>query len=260
MSAAAPNPFAGKVGLVTGGGTGIGRATALALARAGADAVAVNYSSSDTAAEAAAAEIRALGCAASALRADVGDDAAARRLVTETIVAHGRLDFLVNSAGITRLVPYDDLAGVSDEDWAEIMRVNLFGAFHVARAAAPDLRSSGGAIVNVSSIADRRAVGSSLMYGSSKAALDSVTRALARALAPEVRVNGVAPGTVTTRWHANLAGEEAAAAHAEKESEIVPLGRVAGPDDVAQAILALLSAEFVTGETLVVDGGKHVLY
>lgn len=251
---------AGAVALVTGGATGIGRETCIALARAGVAGVAVNYSSSADAAEQTVARLGELRCPAIAVRADVGDDEQARELVRTVVHRFGRIDFLVNNAGITRLVPFEDLDALTDEVWEEIMRVNLLGAFHCARAAAPELRRARGSIVNVSSVAAYRAVGSSLAYGVSKAAMLGLTRGLARSLAPEVRVNAVAPGTVTTGWHAALAGEEAAQAFAAEEAAAVPLRQVAGPEHVAQVVVDLLFTELVTGETLIVDGGKHVLY
>lgn len=248
------------VAVVTGGGTGIGRAVTLALARAGAKAVVVNFSRSVAEAEATAAQSRALGCHARTIAADVADDLQVRAMAQRVLADLGRVDILVNNAGTTRVVDHADLDGLTDEIWHDVFDVNLLGAFHCARAFAPALRASGGAVVNVSSMSGYRAGGSSIAYGVSKAAMLQLTRNLAVALAPEVRVNAVAPGTVATRWQTNLHGEEGFARRAEREREVVPLRRTAEPEHVAQAVLGLLGMEAVTGETIIVDGGKHVTY
>ncbi|MFC6018799.1 SDR family NAD(P)-dependent oxidoreductase, partial [Plantactinospora solaniradicis] len=147
------------------------------------------------------------------------------------------------------------------EIWHDILDVNLLGAFHCARAFAPALRAAGGAIVNISSISGYRAGGSSIAYGVSKAAMLQLTRNLALALAPQVRVNAVAPGTVQhTRWQPNLHGEAGFAERAARERETVPLHQTAAPDHIAQAVLGLLAMDMVTGEALIVDGGKHITY
>jgi NAD(P)-dependent dehydrogenase (short-subunit alcohol dehydrogenase family) len=250
----------GAVAIVTGGGTGIGRAVSESLARAGARAVVVNYSRSEEDAEATAAALRELGCEGVPLRASVADDAAVRAMVADTVSRFGRLDVLVNNAGTTRFIPQQDLDAVTDEVWDEILSVNLKGTFHCARAAAPELRKTRGAIVNVASIAGLRASGSSIPYGVSKAALLQLTRNLAFALAPEVRVNAVSPGLVATRWFRQAFGEEAATAQEERLAAITPLGQVATAEHVAQAVMAFLAADQVTGEALVVDGGRHVTY
>ncbi|MDQ7908158.1 SDR family oxidoreductase [Phytohabitans sp. ZYX-F-186] len=254
-------PLAKAVAVVTGGGTGIGRAVTLALARAGARAVVVTYRRSAAEAEATAAQVRSLGCEAMVEAADVADDAQVRRMAERVVENFGELDVLVNNAGTTRAVDHADLDGLTDEIWHEVLDTNLLGAFHCARAFAPALRASRGAIVNVASISGYRAGGSSIAYGVSKAALLQLTRNLAVALAPEVRVNAVAPGTVAaTRWQPGLHGEEGFARRAAAEREVVPLRRTAEPEHVAQAVVGLLGMDLVTGEALILDGGKHVLY
>lgn len=247
----------GKVAVITGGGTGIGAAVAQDLAVKGAAGVVVNYLRSGDQAEATAARLREQGCKAEAVSADVSDDAAVRRMAEQVRHAHGRVDALVCCAGTTRWLPFPDLEALTGEVWEQIMGVNLMGAFHCARAFAPDLRATRGAIVNVGSIAGSRAIGSSIAYGVSKAALLQLTRGLAVALAPEVRVNAVAPGTVETRWHTERPGF---AERAAQEREVTPLRRTAQPSDVAAMVMALLEAQTVTGETLIGDGGKHLLY
>ncbi|SEG90859.1 3-oxoacyl-[acyl-carrier protein] reductase [Nonomuraea solani] len=250
----------GTVAVVTGGGTGIGAAVAESLARKGAAAVVVNYSRSSEAAQATVARLESLGCKAEAMAADVSDDAAVRRMAERVRAAYGRVDALVCNAGTTAWVPFPDLDGLTDEVWRDIMGVNLMGAFYCARAFAPDLKAARGAIVNVASIAGLLATGSSMAYGVSKAALLQLTKDLAVALGPDVRVNAVAPGLVATRWHIDRVGEQVFADMAAKEEAKAPLRRTARPEHIAQMVTALLEADMVTGEILVGDGGRHLGY
>jgi 3-oxoacyl-[acyl-carrier protein] reductase len=250
----------GTVAVITGGGTGIGRAVALDLARAGAAAVAINYSRSANEAEKTVAEVEAAGAAAKAIRADVAHESEARALIEEVAGKFGRLDVLVNNAGITRFIPFPDLDSVDEEVWDAILDVNLKGAYWCARAAAPHLKQARGAIVNIASIAALRGSGSSLPYGVSKAALTQLTRGLAVALAPDVRVNAVNPGLVATRWFREGVSVEAAETLEAAAAERTPLKRVATPEDVAQAVIGFLRMDFVTGQHLVVDGGLSVTY
>lgn len=239
-----------KVALVTGGGTGIGRATALLLARHGAD-VAVNFSQSKDEAEATAREIETLGRRAAAIQADVGDNNQARTLVEKTVAQFGRLDILINNAGYTEHIDLKDLASVTDHTWDRTFSVNVKGPFYCARAAAPHMQNAGeGVVVNVSSLAGTLARGNSIPYCASKAALDVVTRILARVLAPAIRVNAVAPGVVNTRW---VDGQTGFVRAAQMQT---PMRRIAEPEDVAEVILHLVtSCNFVTGQILPVDGG-----
>ena len=236
--------------LVTGGGTGIGRATALKLAERGAD-VAVNYSRSEAEARETVAEIEKLGRRALAVRADVAvlDDVTA--MVARTVQELGRLDVLVNNAGWTAFIDFKNLDELTDDVWDRTMAVNVKGPFFCARAAAPHMKQAGdGVIVNVSSMAGTLGRGSSIAYCASKAALNILTRTLSRVLAPEVRVNSVAPGVVTTRW---VADQKAFVRGAQMQT---PLRRVATAEDVAQVIVALIeNADFVTGQIVPVDGG-----
>lgn len=252
--------FDGAVAIVTGGGTGIGRAVCHALAARGASAVVVTYSRSAAEAEDVAAELREVGCRASAVRADVRDGDAVAAMIASTLADYGRIDILVNSAGATRLIPFKDLDAITDEDWDLVLDVNVRGTFTVTRAASAALRESGGSVVNVASIAGSRAIGTSIPYGVSKAGMLQLTRGLAAALAPEVRVNSVSPGSVVSRWLGDLVGEDVAAERWAKDAAVTPLGSVATPADVAEAIVALIGARFVTGQDIVVDGGKHLLY
>ena len=250
----------GAVAIVTGGGTGIGRAVSLALAHAGAKAVFVNYSRSSAEAEATARELVDLGCEGIAHQCDVAVDSDCREMVAQAVLRFGRLDVLVNNAGTTHHIPHPELESLTDQVWEEILAVNLRGAFQCARAAAPELKKSRGAIVNVASIAGWRASGSSIVYGVSKAGLMQLTRGLASALAPEVRVNSISPGLVATRWFRQKYGDEAADAQEQFMAQHTPLGEVATPEHVAQAVMGFLGMDLVTGENLIVDGGVHIAY
>ncbi len=248
----------GRAALITGGGTGVGRATALDLARRGCS-VAVNYSRSADDAEQTAADARALGVRAVAVQADVADDAQCRRLVETAVSELGRLDALVQSAGVTVFVPHADLDKVQTQDWEHLMAVNVMGVFQCARAAKGPLEQAGeGEIVNVSSVAGIAGVGSSIPYCASKAAVNNLTVTLAKALAPKIRVNAVAPGFITGRWLAGGLGDAYDAIKGAMEAR-APLGRVCDPEDVAAAILALITgSDLVTGQIVAVDGGMLI--
>jgi 3-oxoacyl-[acyl-carrier protein] reductase len=250
--------LSGKVALITGGGTGIGRACALALAHRGCKVV-VNYSRSHDEAEATVRDIEAVGSAAQAIAADVSDDAACRKLVDESVAAFGRLDILINSAGFTKFIPHNSLDDIDVEDWDRIFAVNVRGPFQMARAVKQAmLASGGGVIVNISSIAAYLGSGSCIPYCASKAALNNLTIALARALAPKIRVVGVAPGFVTGRWLEKGLGRAYERTKRGFE-EALPLGQVCTPETVADAVLGLLlGSDLVTGQTLVCDGGMMI--
>ena len=252
--------LAGRVAIVTGGGTGIGRATSLRLAKAGAKVVVVNFSRSGDDAEATAREVRQLGAEAMPYRADVADESQVKAMIAATADRYGRIDVLVNNAGTTHFIPHQDLDSLTDAVWNDILSVNLKGTFYCCRAAAPELKKTGGAIVNIASIAAHRASGSSIAYAVSKAGVVQLTRALALALAPEVRVNSVSPGLVSTRWFSSRFGDEAAAAQEETFAKQTPVQKIATPDDVARAVIAMLENDLITGQDLVVDGGKNILY
>jgi 3-oxoacyl-[acyl-carrier protein] reductase len=250
----------GRVAIVTGGGTGIGRAVSLRLAKAGARAVVVNYSRSGADAEATANEVTAAGSEGLAHRADVSDESAVKAMIAATTDRYGRLDVLVNNAGTTHHIPYPDLDALTEEVWNDILSVNLKGTFYVSRAATPELRKKKGAIVNIASIAGHRATGSSIVYAVSKAGVVQLTRALAFALAPEVRVNSVSPGLVSTRWSRQRLGDEVADAQEKSFASATPLGVIANADDVAQAVMAFIENDAITGQDIVVDGGRNIGY
>lgn len=239
--------------LVTGSASGIGRACALRLARAGYD-VTINYSRSADRARSTLEELSAFGGQHHAVAADVSDDAAVRELVA-TAARGGRLDALVNNAGTTSETPPDNLDDIDLDDWDRVFRVNVRGLVQVTRAAAPHLRASGGSIVNVASIVGLRPGPQPLAYASSKAAVISLTKTLSRVLAPEVRVNAVAPGWIAGEWMERTLGDNYDKLM-ERRAKLTPLRRNVTLDDVAESAYALLSSHrFVTGEVIVVDGG-----
>jgi NAD(P)-dependent dehydrogenase (short-subunit alcohol dehydrogenase family) len=247
----------GRVALVTGGATGIGKATATELAKAGAAAVAINYRAAKAEAEQLAFELRRAGVEAACLQADVKNDSDVRAMIGEVEQRFGRLDVLVNNAGVTQWIPISDLEALTDAVWDEILDVNLKGAFRCIRAAAPLLARTQGMAVNVASISGILApvTMSSLAYGAAKAALIYLTRALAVALAPDVRVNAVAPAFTDTAWLRDHYGDQYEQT-AARAAGTMPLRRVATPGDVARAVVSLVGgSDFVTGQTLVVDGG-----
>jgi len=241
----------GKVALITGGGTGVGRATALQLAARGYNVV-VNYSRSQDEAETTAAEASEHNVRAIAIQCDVADDAQVRAMIDRIQGEFGRLDVLVNNAGMTHFVAHTDLEAMTTDKWDEILAVNLKGPFFVSRAAIPLIRASGGgAIVNVASVAGLAGAGSSIAYAASKGGLITMTKSFARAFAPDIRVNAVCPGVILSRW---LDGREELIDAAIK---ITPLRKASSPDDIADAILFLAcDAGMMTGQALVVDGGR----
>jgi len=249
--------LSGRVALVTGGAGGIGGAVVSQLANAGIRGVAINYRQSAKAAEELVGKIERLGVKAVAIKANVQSDRDVREMVDNIQNQFGRLDILVNNAGITHWVKLSDLGALTDEIWDEILDVNLKGAFRCTRAAVPMLRQHGGMVINVSSISGILAPStmSSLAYGTAKAALIYMTRGLAVALAPEIRVNCVAPAFTDTPWMSSHYGTSYQQVIA-KAAECYPLRRIATPDEIAGAILGLITGgDFVTGQTLIIDGG-----
>jgi len=240
--------------LVTGSASGIGRVAALRLARAGYD-VAINYSRSAHAARHTLGELESLGGHHLAVCADVSDDAAVATLVATVGEAYGRLDTLVNNAGLTSQTPPDDLDAVDLAEWDRVFAVNVRGLFQVTRACAPRLRAAGGSVVNVASIVGLRPGPQPLAYAASKAAVVSLTRTLSRVLAPEVRVNAVAPGWIAGEWMQRTLGDNYERLM-ERRATWTPMKRNATEEDVAETIFSLITSNpFVTGETVIVDGG-----
>lgn len=241
-----------SVALVTGGGTGIGRAASLALAERGA-VVIVNYSRSCREAQETVQMIIDKGGRAAAMQADVSRDEEVRAMVCGIVQQYDTVDLLVNNAGITRHIPMDDLESATEEVWDELFDVNVKGMFNCARAVAPHMKKTRrGAIVNLGSIAGLTGLGSSLPYAVSKAAVHGLTKSLAKALAPDIRVNCVVPGAVATRW---WAGRE------EQMNRLAPqllLHRISTPADIAAMICAVLEQEAMTGQIITVDSGQSL--
>jgi 3-oxoacyl-[acyl-carrier protein] reductase len=243
-----------KVALITGSSSGIGAATARELARRG-WRVAINYASNQAAAEKMAEE-----CGnAIAVQGDVSRDDDCRRLARTVLDKFGAIDALVNNAGTTKVVPHDKLDGLTAEDFQRIFALNVIAPFQMVRACRDALKASHGAVVNVSSVASVLGTGSSVAYAASKAALETMSLSLARSLAPEVRVNVVAPGHTNTPWHVQMRGAERAAEVERRYESIAPLKAVSQPEDVADAIVWLIiGARRTTGEMICVDGGMHI--
>lgn len=249
----------GKVAIVTGAGTGIGRATCLRLAGHGWRVV-VNYSRSEAEANDTAAECNRLGGEAMAYKANVVEDSDCRRMAAAALERWGRIDGLVNNAGITKVAAGHDLEALSAEDFHTIYATNVVGAYQMTRAVAPAMKRGGkGSIVNVSSIVGLVGGGSSTAYAASKGALNTLTLALARGLAPEIRVNALCPSFVETRWVTGKMSAEAYANAKAAVEDVAPLRRICMPEDVAEAAVWFLEGgELVTGEVLIIDGGVHL--
>ena len=254
-----PDESARPSAVISGSATGIGAACARHLAAAGLNVV-VNYTKSAAEAEATAEACRALGVEAIVVRGDVGVDADCRALVAAALEAWGGLDVLVNNAGTTRFAEANDLESLTKDDFDEIFAVNVTGAYQLTRAAARYLKAvGGGAVVNISSHSGFSGIGSSMAYAASKGALNTLTLSLARALAPEVRVNAVCPGFVDTRWMAGKLGETEMADFRARAAEIAPLKLLVTADQVAEAVCWFaLGGRAVTGQLLVIDGGTHL--
>lgn len=242
----------GRVAIVTGGGRGIGRATVLRLAEAGADVV-VNYLQNEAAAEEVARQAREHGVKALAVRADVADLSQAAALVETTLERMGRVDLLVANAGIWEGAPVEEM---SEEVWDRVLDSNLKGTWAVCRAVVPLMKRAGrGSIVIVSSTAGQRGEAGYSNYAASKGGQISLTKALASELAPDIRVNSVAPGWVDTGLNDGVFSDDR---YKEKVVEGIPLKRVATADDVALSIVFLASdwARHITGEILNINGGS----
>lgn len=248
--------LAGKTALVTGGGSGIGLEVARLMAEGGAK-VAINYLPSDARGGTALAELKGKGLDVIGSPGDVGDADDASRMVLKAVEDLGQLDVLINNAGTpgrTTPVPISDLDQLTEDLWANLLNVNLMGVFRCAKAAAPALRASKGAIVNTASIAGFGAVASTMAYSASKAGVINLTKNLAHALAPDVRVNAVAPGVVESSWAIEWTPEKHAATIAT-----TPLKKVCTTTDVAELMIFLgFSGSMITGQTVSIDGGIYI--
>lgn len=229
-----------KVAIVTGGSSGIGEAAVNELRKRG-------------------WHVGVMARRNVEFEGDVSSDADCRRVAKAVLDKWGRIDALVNAAGTTKFVAHADLEGLSADDILGVFRVNLVGPFQMIRACAAALKASRGCVVNISSVASILGTGSSIAYAASKAALDTMSFSLARALGPEIRVNIVAPGYVRTPWQIAAHGAEGAAEQERRFAERAPLRVAAEPQDVAEAIAWLVEgARRVTGEIIYVDGGMHI--
>ena len=234
-----------KVAVVTGGTSGMGEAAAVELLRRGWNVAVMARKKAAT--------------KAFLVEGDVAQDADCRRVAESVLDKWGQIDALVNCAGTTKFVTHSDLEGLSADDWQQIFRVNVIGPYQMIRACAPALKRARGSIVNISSVASILGTGSSVAYAASKAALDTMSVSLSRALGPEIRVNVVAPGYVKTPWQVAAHGAEGAANLEKKYAEKAPLKSAPEPQDVADAICWLIEgARQVTGEIIYVDGGIHI--
>ena len=248
-----------KVCVVTGSSSGIGAATVRRYAREGWDVV-LNHSKSAEAAEAVAAECRALGAQALVVQGNVALDADCLRIAAEVDRVFGRCDVLVNNAGTTKFVALRDLHGLQAEDFHRIVDVNVVGPFQMARALLPLLKRQGGAVVNVSSTASLTGAGSSIAYAASKGALNTLTMALARALGPAVRVNAIAPGFVQTPWLQQGLGAERYEQSLQAYKARAVLDDAVTADEVADAAWWLgAGAAKTTGEVIAVDAGARLI-
>ena len=250
--------FSDQVAIITGSSAGIGEAAAIGIAEGGGKVV-INYSKSADAAEKVVAACQAAGGDAIAVQADVSDDANCKTLVEAALDKWGRVDILVNNAGTTKFMNHDDLEGLDAADFEQIYALNLIAPYQMIKHARPYLaKADAPSIVNISSIAGVRGIGSSLAYVASKGALNSMTMALARSLGPEnIRVNAVCPGFVGTDWFRNAFGDEVFEQIAEGQRQNTPMGRAGSPQDTKGPILffANRASAHVTGQLLVVDGG-----
>lgn len=243
------------VALVTGAASGIGRSTALWLAQRGYDVV-INYSTSEAKAQATARHAEALGADTLVVQADVSDERAVRAMFNGMQERFGRLDALVNNAGTTVATPPTDFEGLTVEEWDRVFAVNVRGLWLVTRAAIPLLREApNAAIVNLASIAGLRPGPQPLPYAASKAAIVNLTKTLAGALGPAIRVNAVAPGWMEGDWMERTLGENYGRLM-ERRAKATPLRRCVTSEDVAETIGSLIvSNPFVNGQIIVIDGG-----
>jgi ketoreductase RED2 len=236
-----------NVVLITGSSSGIGAACARAFAEVGASVI-VNSAHSVTEGEAVAASLPS----AVYVQGDITDPEATRHLVEVALDRFGRLDTLVNNAGTTAVIPHHDLEAATVDVWRRIFEVNVFGTWSMTLAALPALREAKGSVVNVASVAGIRPTGSSIPYAASKAALNHLTVLLAKTVGPDVRVNAVAPGLIDTPWTADWDFVR------EVVQQVTPLKRSGQPEDVAEVVLALARAAYVTGQIVGVDGGLSI--
>jgi 3-oxoacyl-[acyl-carrier protein] reductase len=247
-----------KAAIVTGSATGVGAATALALAQRGWDVV-INYTRSEAEAKASEAACRAAGANTLLVKADVSRDEDCRALVQAAVDAWGRIDALVNNAAISLFGEASQWDALDAAAFQRILGVNTVGTFQMVRACLAHLKAAQGCVVNVSSVAGALGIGSSVPYIASKGAVNAMTLHLARELAPDVRVNAVCPGLITSRWFVDGIGQAGFEKVKASYAQSTPLGRACTPEDVAEAIVWLVDgARTVTGELVLLDAGMHL--
>jgi 3-oxoacyl-[acyl-carrier protein] reductase len=246
--------------VITGASTGLGRAIAVGAAEQGAKAVVINYASNAAEAEETARLVRDAGAQAVLAQGNVGSDEECRR-IADAAAPFGRIDALFNNAGISRAATYSNLDALSGDDFLDIYRVNVVGPFQMVRAARTLLEASDHpAVVNTSSIAGVTGGGSSIAYSASKGALNTMSKSLAVALAPKIRVNAICPGFIDTPWFDKIGKDDTRAKVRAHIEATTPLRAAATPEEVAQSALFLGSpaARHITGETLLIDAGLHL--
>ena len=244
-----------KTALVTGSASGVGAAACIEFAKRGWDVV-INYSKSKKEAYKVSEICKDLGVETLVCEANVSKEADCEKLIKETIRVFGQIDALVNNAGTTKYCDYRNLEGLDKKDFQDIYEVNVIGAYQMVKLAAPYLRKTKGSIVNISSVSAISGLGSSIAYAASKGALSTMTLSLAHALAPEIRVNGICPGFIQTRWTKGFLGERYESVKAEIEKATF-IHKTSLPEDIAKGIVYLtIDAATTAGQLLTIDGGQ----
>ena len=249
-----------KVAIITGSSQGLGASIAIKLSQRNINLV-INYSNNKDMALKIKDECVNNGVEAITVQADVSSDDDCKKLVQETINTFGKVDILVNNAGTTKFADHSKLDKLNDEDFINIYKVNVIGPYQMIRAVEPIMKENGfGSVVNISSIAGKTGIGSSIAYAASKGALNTMTLSLAKALGPEIRVNTVCPGFIGTGWFENRFGKETFDRIKKDQESITPLNKAGTPDDIADSAVffCLEGSEHITGETLISDAGMHL--
>ena len=252
------NPAARKVAIITGSATGVGAAAAIMLAQRNCNVV-INYTRSETEAHETAATCRSKGADVIVFQGDVAEDSNCVGMAKAAFDKWGRIDYLINNAARTKANPYENLDGLQAQDFLDIYKVNVVGAYQMVRAVTPYMKKAGrGSIVNNSSIGGITGIASSMAYAASKAALNMMTQSLSLVLGPEIRINAVAPGAIQTRWLQGTMSPEAYQTFLTMAADMVPLKTVPTAEQIAEALVWFLEgASVVTGEVLMVDAGLH---
>jgi 3-oxoacyl-[acyl-carrier protein] reductase len=247
-----------KVAIITGSATGVGAAAAIMLAQRGCNVV-INYTRSKAEAEETARTCESHGAETIVFQGDVADEAACQGMAKAAVDKWGRIDYLINNAAKTKFNPYENLDGLTADDFLAIYKVNVAGAYQMVRAVVPHMRRQGkGSIVNNSSIGGVTGIASSMAYAASKAALNMLTQSLSLVLGPEIRINAIAPGAIQTRWLQGGMTPEQFQQFLVAAADMVPLKMVPTAEQVAEALVWFLEgASAVTGEVLMVDAGLH---